>query len=74
MQDDNMRLQNGVATRLIWFLLSSTLAFTFLALWMVDNQASIVTKILCLAMLVPSALLMFCTGYTLIKYLLKNQS
>ncbi|MBS0044180.1 hypothetical protein KFE26_18005 [Shewanella sp. M16] len=73
-----MRLQNGVATRLIWFLLSSTLAFTFLALWMVDNQASILTKILGLAMLVPSTLLMFGTGYRLIEYLLlnlkKNQS
>lgn len=56
----------------IVFLISSALAFAFLTLWMSDNQASILTNILCLAVLVPSTLIMFGTGYRLIKYLSLN--
>lgn len=63
---------------LLNFLISSALAFAFLTLWMIDNKASILTNILCLAVLVPSTLIMFVTGYRLIKYLTlnlkKNQS
>lgn len=68
-----MRLKDDALTLsyLLFFLISTAMASAFLIFWlMLDNQASILTNLLCLAVLVPSMLIMSLTGYRVIKSLL----
>lgn len=56
---------------LLFFLISTAITLAFLTFGlMVGNEASILTNLLCLVVLVPSFLIMSLTGYRVIKSLL----